>query len=132
MHCRQAHESALAFGLYIDYSRYMDILKATEAFAALSQPSRLEAFRLLVKAGDAGLAAGEISARLDVRQNTMSANLAVLLHAGLVRRERQGRIIRYFTSFDTMQDLLGFMLEECCGGRPELCRPVIAEIAGAC
>ena len=110
----------------------MDVLKATEAFAALSQPSRLEAFRLLVKAGDAGLAAGEISARLDVRQNTMSANLAVLLHAGLVRRERQGRVIRYFASFDTMQDLLGFMLEECCGGRPELCRPVIAEIAGAC
>lgn len=110
----------------------MDMIKATEALAALSQPSRLEAFRLLIKAGDAGLAAGEISHRLGVRQNTMSANLAVLLHANLVRRERQGRTIRYFASFNTMQDLLGFMLEECCGGRPELCRPLVAEIAGAC
>jgi ArsR family transcriptional regulator len=110
----------------------MDMLKATDAFAALSQPSRLEAFRLLVRAGEDGVAAGDIARRLDVRQNTMSANLAVLLHAGLVRRERHGRTILYFADFAAMRGLLGFMLEDCCGGRPELCQPLIREIACAC
>ncbi|MEM6712614.1 MAG: metalloregulator ArsR/SmtB family transcription factor [Pseudomonadota bacterium] len=110
----------------------MDILDATEAFSALSQRPRLEAYRLLVKAGEVGMPAGAISDALEMRQNTMSANLAVLLQAGLVRREREGRSIRYFADFDAMQGLLGFLLEECCGGQPELCQPVIKEIACAC
>lgn len=110
----------------------MDIIKATDAFASLSQISRMEAFRLLVKAGEEGVTAGDIARALDIRQNTMSANLAVLLHAGLVRRERQGRTIRYFADFDAMRGLLGFILEDCCGGRPELCQPLIKEIACAC
>ncbi|MBV6657778.1 MAG: helix-turn-helix transcriptional regulator [Devosiaceae bacterium] len=105
---------------------------ATDAFAALSQPLRLQAYRLLVQAGAEGVAAGAIAARLDVRQNTMSANMAVLLHAKLVRRERRGRSIVYFADFATMQSLLGFMLEDCCGGRPDLCQPLIQEIACAC
>ena len=92
----------------------------------------LDVFRLLVKAGGQGLAAGEIGEKLAVRQNTMSANLAVLLNAGLVRNERQGRSIRYFADFDAMRGLLGFLLEDCCGGRAELCKPVIDEIACAC
>lgn len=110
----------------------MDILAATQSFSALSQPARLEAYRLLIKAGEAGLMAGEISDRLDVRQNTMSANLSVLLQAGLVRNERHGRSIRYFADFEAMRGLLGFLMEECCGGRPELCQPIIDEIACAC
>lgn len=110
----------------------MDMIKATDAFSALSQISRMEAFRLLVKTGEEGVMAGDIARALDIRQNTMSANLAVLLHAGLVRRERQGRTIRYFADFDAMRGLLGFMLEDCCGGRPELCQPLIKEIACAC
>ena len=110
----------------------MDTNDATDAFAALSQPSRLDAFRLLVRAGEDGIAAGDIARQLEVRQNTMSANLAVLLHAGLVRRERHGRMIRYFADFDAMRGLLSFMLEDCCGGRPELCQPLIKEIACAC
>ena len=109
----------------------MDELSAASAFAALSQPTRLDVFRLLVKAGGQGLAAGEIGEKLAVRQNTMSANLAVLLNAGLVRNERQGRSIRYFADFDAMRGLLGFLLEDCCGGRAELCKPVIDEIACA-
>lgn len=75
---------------------------------------------------------GEIGAHLGVKQNTMSANLTVLLNAGLVRNERQGRTIRYFADFDATRGLLGFLMEECCGGRPELCRPIIHEIANAC
>lgn len=110
----------------------MDNSGAIVSFAALSQPTRLDVFRLLVKAGALGMLSGEIGERLDVRQNTMSANLAVLLNAGLVRNERQGRTIRYFADFDAMRGLLGFLMEDCCGGRPDLCQPVIDEIACAC
>ena len=110
----------------------MDSNKALSAFSALSQPTRLDVFRLLVKAGSDGMPAGEIGERLDVRQNTMSANLAVLLNAGLVRNERRGRTIRYFADLDAMRGLLGFLMEDCCGGRPEICQPVIREVACAC
>jgi DNA-binding transcriptional ArsR family regulator len=110
----------------------MDKNKVLSAFAALSQETRLDVFRLLVKAGEHGMLSGEIGERLDVRQNTMSANLTVLLHAGLVRNRREGRSIRYFADFDGIQGLLAFLMEDCCGGRPELCRPVIDEIAAAC
>lgn len=110
----------------------MDKSDAITSFAALSQPTRLDVFRLLVKAGSHGMLSGEIGEKLEVRQNTMSANLAVLLNAGLVRNERQGRMIRYFADFDAMRGLLGFLMEDCCGGRPDLCQPVIDEIACAC
>lgn len=107
----------------------MDMNQAITAFAALSQPTRLDVFRLLVRTGETGMLAGEIGDTLAVRQNTMSANLAVLLNAGLVRNTREGRAIRYFADMDGMQGLLAYLLEDCCGGRPELCQPVIAEIA---
>ena len=107
----------------------MDMKNALAAFAALSQPTRLDVFRLLVQMGDRGMLAGEIGAELDVRQNTMSANLAVLLNAGLIRNSREGRAIRYFADMDGMQGLLAYLMEDCCGGRPELCQPVIEQIA---
>lgn len=110
----------------------MDKLDALNCFSALSQQTRLDVFRLLVKAGAQGLLSGEIGEKLDVRQNTMSANLAVLLNSGLVRNERQGRTIRYYADFDAMRGLLGFLMEDCCGGRSELCQPVIDEITCAC
>ena len=69
---------------------------------------------------------------LDVRQNTLSANLAVLRHAGLVRTVREGRSIRYFADFDGVSGLLRFLLEDCCGGEPALCQPLIDDIACAC
>ena len=106
----------------------MDSTQALDAFSALSQQTRLDVFRLLVKAGTNGLLSGEIGERLEVRQNTMSANLAVLLRAGLIRNERQGRTIRYFANFETMNGLLAFLMEDCCGGRPDLCQPVIDQI----
>jgi ArsR family transcriptional regulator len=110
----------------------MESTEAISAFSALSQQTRLDVFRLLIKAGANGLLAGELGEQLDVRQNTMSANLTILLNAGLVRNERQGRTIRYFADFDAMRGLLAFLMEDCCGGRPELCQPVIDEIACAC
>ena len=110
----------------------MDMNQALDALAALGQKTRLEVFRLLVKAGTDGMHAGEIAEALNVRQNTMSANLSVLHQAGLVRNERQGRSIRYFADLDGTRGLLGFLLEDCCGGNPDLCQPLISKLACAC
>ena len=75
--------------------------------------------------------AGGIADKLAVRQNTMSANLSILAQSGLVRNRREGRGIRYFADMDGVRGLLAFLMEDCCGGRPELCQPVIDEIACA-
>ncbi|WP_270730965.1 ArsR/SmtB family transcription factor [Shimia sp. Alg240-R146] len=106
----------------------MDKTDALSAFAALSQETRLDVFRLLIEAGDTGLVAGEIAETLDVKQNTLSANLSVLLHAKLVKNQREGRAIRYFANTSGLQGLLGYLLEDCCGGRPDLCRPLIENL----
>lgn len=110
----------------------MDTTNALASFAALSHPTRLDTVRLLINAGNKGLLAGELSEKLDVRQNTLSANLTVLLNAGLVRNERQGRTIRYFANMDAVSGLIGFLMQDCCGGRPELCQPVLDELACTC
>jgi len=110
----------------------MDKSNAIEALHALAQETRLETFRLLVKRGGEGMAAGDIAGTLGVRQNTMSANLAVLARAGMVRSEREGRTIRYFADFDGMRGLLAFLMEDCCGGNPEQCKPVLDEVICAC
>lgn len=102
------------------------------ALGALAQETRLDVFRTLVKAGPAGLPAGVIADRLGVRQNTMSTNLAVLTRAGLIRSEREGRSIRYFADFNGMRGLLAYLMEDCCGGRPTVCAPLLDEIACAC
>lgn len=109
----------------------MDTKQAVEALAALSQDMRLDVFRLLVRTGPGGLCAGEIAERLAVRQNTLSTNLGVLTRAGLLVSAREGRSIRYFADLDGMRRLLGFLLEDCCGGRPETCRPLLEELACA-
>ncbi len=109
----------------------MDKNQALAAFAALSQETRLDALRLLVAAGPNGLAAGEIAERLAVRQNTMSANLAILDRAGLVASRREGRSVRYAASLESLRDVVGFLMEDCCGGRPELCAPLLDEVLGA-
>ena len=108
----------------------MDMNQALSAFTALSQDTRLRVFRQLVTAGDAGIAAGDLARVLDVRQNTMSANLAVLLHAGLVCNRREGRSIRYFVDQAGLRGLLSFLLQDCCGGHADLCCALIEDIAG--
>ena len=110
----------------------MDKNAALAALAALGQETRLEVFRLLVKAGDQGIPAGEIAARLGAVQNTTSAHLKVLDHAGLVRAERDGRTVRYIADMTGFRDLLAFLMEDCCNGRPELCRPVINAVTCNC
>ena len=102
------------------------------SLAALAHDMRLDVFRLLVKAGPDGMAAGEIASMLDVRANTLSNNLTVMAAAGLIRSAREGRSIRYFANMDRMRALLGFLLEDCCGGRPEICQPVLDQITCNC
>jgi ArsR family transcriptional regulator len=110
----------------------MDKPQALAALAALGQDTRLEVFRLLVRAGQEGVPAGEIATRLGTVQNTMSAHLKVLDHAGLVRAERDGRIVRYVADMTGFRDLLAYLMEDCCNGAPELCRPVINAVACDC
>jgi len=107
----------------------MDFNQSLVALSALGQETRLEVFRLLIRAGHRGMQAGEISDALGVRQNTMSSNLSVLVRAGLIRNVREGRTIRYYADFDGIRGLLGFLMEDCCGGRPELCQSIIEEVA---
>jgi ArsR family transcriptional regulator len=105
---------------------------ALSALSALGQETRLEVFRLLVRSGPEGVPAGEIATRLGAVQNTMSAHLKILDQAGLVRAERNGRTIRYLADMTGFRDLLAFLMEDCCNGAPELCRPVIDAVTCDC
>lgn len=102
----------------------MDADQAIPALSALAHPMRLEVFRLLVRAGDAGLAAGEIARTLNVLPNTLSANLNILSGAGLVRARRDGRQQMYSVEYGRVTALLSFLMEDCCSGRPEICGPL--------
>lgn len=110
----------------------MKTQEALKALAALAQEGRLEVFRLLVKAGPDGLAAGEIARKLKTAPNTMSAQLLVLSNAGLIRARRDGRSIIYAVDFDAMSGLLVFLTEDCCGGRAEVCAPLAAVAKRCC
>ena len=104
----------------------MESDQAILALAALAQSTRLGVFRLLVKYEPEGLAAGDIADVLAVPQNTMSAHLAILARAGLVMSERKSRSIIYRADLSSVQALTSFLIEDCCGGRRDLCEPRVA------
>ncbi|MGB8277278.1 MAG: metalloregulator ArsR/SmtB family transcription factor [Methylovirgula sp.] len=104
----------------------MEILSAVAALAALAQDNRLAIFRLLVQAGPEGLPAGSVAAALDLAPNTLSFHFDRLRQAGLVTVHREGRSMIYAARFETMNALLGFLTENCCGGAPETCAPAAA------
>ncbi len=106
----------------------MEKVIAIGALGALAHEGRLDVFRLLVRAGPEGMAAGEIARSTGAVLSTLSANLAVLTRAGLIGSRRDGRSIIYTADYDQMRDLLGFLMEDCCGGKPEICAP-LAELA---
>lgn len=112
----------------------METKSAVSRLSALAHEGRLSAFRLLVKAGPEGLAAGDIARRLEVLPNTLSANLSLLANAGLVTSRRDGRSIIYCADFEAMGALLSFLVEDCCGGEPAICAPLanIATAAACC
>jgi hypothetical protein len=102
----------------------MESKAAVNMLSALGHEGRLAIFRLLVKAGPDGVAAGEIARALDVPPSSLSANLNVLSHAGLVASRREGRSIIYSADYGAMSGMLGFLMEDCCNGAPEICAPL--------
>lgn len=106
--------------------------QAILAFAALAQTTRLDVFRLLMEHEPDGLPAGDIARHLAVPHNTMSTHLAILSRAGLIGAERQSRSIIYRAKLDAVRDLTGFLVKDCCGGHPEICAPLVADLAPCC
>ena len=91
---------------------------AVRMLGALAHGSRLAALRLLIKAGPAGRAAGEIAAALNVAPTTLSFHLKELAHAGLVGSRQDGRSVIYSARFAQIAALMAFLTEDCCGGAP--------------
>jgi ArsR family transcriptional regulator, arsenate/arsenite/antimonite-responsive transcriptional repressor len=102
------------------------------ALAALAQPTRLEAFRLLVRHEPEGLAAGDIARALAVPQNTMSSHLSVLSRAGLISAQRFSRSIVYRAELSRLRAVMLFVLRDCCDGRPEICAPLVEDLTPSC
>lgn len=110
----------------------MDTNIAVDALSALAQPTRLEAFRLLVRHEPEGLPAGDVARALEVPQNTGSTHLAILVQSGLAKSERAGRSVVYRADLDRFRALTLFLLKDCCGGRADLCAPLIAALTPCC
>lgn len=107
----------------------MDQESAIEAFAALAHPSRMKVFRLLVTEGPDGLQAGQISKNLRIVTSTLSGHLAVLKRAGLLKASRHQREIHYSVNLNAINDLVGFLLADCCKGRVENCSEILSLLA---
>ena len=106
----------------------MNNLEALTALAALSHPTRLATFRMLVRYEPAGLATGEIAQAMSMTQSTFSTHLAVLAKARLVRAEKNGRNQVQRPNVAALRELMVFLAKDCCQGSPELCEPLLAEL----
>ena len=104
---------------------------AIEAFAALAQPTRLEAFRLLVRVGPKGLPALEISRKLGTKSSTLSGHLAILKRAGVLTVTRHQREIHYAANLSSVNSLVQFLIADCCGGQIENCLEIVALLDSA-
>lgn len=105
--------------------------QALDAFAALSQETRLRIVRLLVEAGPDGIAAGAIGEAVGASSSNVSFHLGHLERAGLIASRREARSILYRASFSGLSDLIRFLMKDCCGGRPEVCAPLWADLTCA-
>lgn len=104
----------------------MDQSQALAAFAALSQETRLSIVRQLVRAGQKGVAAGDIAEAMKASPSNVSFHLKELERAGLIEARREARSIIYSAHYDNLRELIGFLMKDCCGGHPEICTPVLA------
>lgn len=107
----------------------METKGAIAALSALAQETRLAVFRLLVVAGPEGMPAGSIALAIGAPANTISTNLSIMAAAGLVSSQREGRVIRYFARMEGMTDLMTYLMRDCCQGSPELCLPLMDQLA---
>ncbi|MCX5496283.1 metalloregulator ArsR/SmtB family transcription factor [Kaistia dalseonensis] len=110
----------------------MDESKALQAFAALSQATRLQIVRLLVKAGPDGLAAGVIGEAVGASSSKASFHLSHLEQAGLIVSRREARSIIYSAAFPALAGLVEFLMRDCCQGHPEVCNPAVAALTPCC
>ncbi|HZP09111.1 metalloregulator ArsR/SmtB family transcription factor [Methyloceanibacter sp.] len=111
----------------------MEVSQAIEALAALAQESRLSVFRLLVRQGPAGMAAGDIARAVAVPPNTLSTHLAILSRAGLVASRKAGRSVIYAMDVAGTRALLSFLVEDCCRAERSVCDQLIeTALAGCC
>lgn len=108
--------NGLTFALYFDYSRRMKHLTAVDMLSALAHDTRLRVFKLLVRQGPEGLSAGKIAQKLDTPQSTLSFHLSHLTKVDLVKANRQSRSIIYSVEFNNIENLLGYLTENCCKG----------------
>jgi ArsR family transcriptional regulator len=104
----------------------MEMTDAVEALSAIAQETRLRIYRLLVEAGPRGLPAGQIGEQLDLPPATLSFHLAHLARAGLARNRQEGRFVIYAADFQNMNALVGYLTDNCCGGRS--CTPSVQRI----
>jgi DNA-binding transcriptional ArsR family regulator len=110
----------------------MKKMQALGAFGALSQATRLDIFRRLVREFPDPMAAGDLAKGLDVPPSTLSTHLGILSRAGLVKAERQGRTILYAADMDGTRALLMFLVKDCCRGQPEICKPLLDAMTTTC
>lgn len=109
----------------------MDDRQALSSFAALAQETRLSIVRTLVVAGPDGLAAGAIAERMGVSPSNVSFHLKELERSGLIGQRRESRSIVYSASYDTLADLVTFLMEDCCAGHPGI-RVSVERSTGCC
>jgi ArsR family transcriptional regulator len=110
----------------------MDESQALASFGALAQETRLRVVRLLVRAGADGMAAGQIAEAVGVSASNISFHLKELEQAGVVAARRDARRIVYAADFAALSGLVRFLMEDCCGGRPEICAPILADFPPCC
>lgn len=106
--------------------------EALEAFSALSNETRLEVFRYLIKMAPDAVPAGDIARELEVPASTMSTQLAILSRASLISSIRTGRVVSYKADVEGVRALLNYLLRDCCRGKPELCSNLIEAVLPAC
>lgn len=102
----------------------MELKQAVKSLAALAQEHRLAIFKLLIQAGPEGMAAGQVSEELGISSSSLSFHMKELTHAGLVTSRNEGRYVIYSALIKSMNELLAYLAENCCGGNP--CSPVAA------
>jgi len=107
----------------------MEVQNASDGFAAIAQPTRLEALRLLVRAGPQGVTAGALATARDVAAPTLTFHLKELTRANLASARRSGRRVYYAANYGGLRQLIDFLMAECCQGDPRLCGPYVVKEA---